>query len=395
MRLRTIKDLDFPGKRALVRVDFNVPLQGEQVTDDTRIRASLPTLESLLQQQAKLILMSHLGRPKGRPVDELRLDPVAQRTSQLLRRPVTKLDESVGPKVEKAVGEMKPGDVILLENLRFYPGEEANDPQFAQALARLGDVFVNDAFGTAHRAHASTYGVAQHLPSAAGLLLAREVQMLSKVLDSPARPYWAMVGGAKLSDKIDVLKDLLPRVDGFLIGGGIAFSFFKAQGLSVGKSIVDEKMIPEIQRFLRDAKTKGVEVVLPQDVTVASELKAYASHTYVGTHEIPQAKMGLDIGPKAIETFQQHVKKAKTLVWAGPLGAFETPPFGEGTFQVARAIAESPGVYAVIGGGDTASALNTASIVAKNIYFSTGGGAALEFMGGRKLPPLELLRADA
>ncbi len=365
------------------------------MTDDTRIRASLPTLAHLLHQQAKLVLMSHLGRPRGRPVDELRLDPVAQRSSQLLRRPVTKLNESVGPEVEKAVRSMKPGDVILLENLRFYPGEEANDPQFAQALARLGDVFVNDAFGTAHRAHASTYGVAQHLPSVAGLLLEREVQMLSKVLDSPARPYWAMVGGAKLSDKIDVLKDLLPRVDGFLIGGAVAFSFFKAQGLSVGKSIVDEKMIPEIQRFLQDAKTKGVQVVLPQDITIAPELKAYASHTFVAVPEIPWDKMGLDIGPKTIETFQQHVKRAKTLVWAGPLGAFETPPFGEGTFQVARAIAESPGVYAVIGGGDTASALNTAGIVAKNIYFSTGGGAALEFLGGRKLPPLEILRAEA
>lgn len=365
------------------------------MTDDTRIRASLPTIQHLLGRNGKLILMSHLGRPKGRPIDELRLDPVAQRLSQLLGGPVRKLNECVGPTVETAVKSMIPRDVLLLENLRFHPGEEANDPEFAHALARLGEVFINDAFGTAHRAHASTYGVAQELPCAAGLLLEKEVQMLSKVLDSPTRPYWAMVGGAKLSDKIQVLKDLLPRVDGFLIGGGIAFSFFKSEGHSIGKSLVDEKMIPEIQRFLKEAKAKGVEVVLPEDVTVASELKAYAPNDPIAANQIPLDKMGLDIGPKTIELFQQRIKKAKTLVWAGPLGAFETPPFGEGTFQVARTIAESPGIYAVIGGGDTASALKAADIAAKNIYFSTGGGASLEFLGGRKLPALEILQASA
>lgn len=393
MGLRTLKNLDVQGRRALVRVDFNVPLQGGQVTDDTRIRSSLPTLEYLLGQGAKLILMSHLGRPKGCTVEELRLTPVAQRLSQLLHRPVTKMDDCIGSLIEAQAQKMKPGEVVLLENLRFHPEEETNDPGFAAALARLGEVFVNDAFGTAHRAHASTYGVAEHLPSAAGLLLEREVEMLCKVLDSPARPYWAMVGGAKLSDKIQVLKDLLPRVDGFLIGGGIAFSFLHAQGFLVGKSIVDAKMIPEIQRFLTEAKERGIAVILPQDVTVAPEIKPYVAHESVRVDQIPIDQMGLDIGPQTVAIFQQQLKRIKTLVWAGPLGAFETPPFGEGTFQVARTISELPGIYAVIGGGDTASALKAADIAAKNIYFSTGGGAALEFLGGRQLPALEILSA--
>jgi phosphoglycerate kinase len=308
---------------------------------------------------------------------------------------VVKLNEPIGPVVEEAIRKMEPGGVVLLENLRFSPGETANDPEFAQALARLGEVFVNDAFGTLHRAHASTYGVAQHLPSAAGLLLQREVQTLSKLLDDPERPYWAVVGGAKLSDKIRVLKDLLPRVDGFMIGGAIAFGFLKVQGLPVGKSLVDEELIPEIQHVMGEAESQGVEIVLPQDVVVAPELKARTPTQIVQADQIPEDQSGFDIGPKTIEAFKERIQQSKSLLWAGPLGAFETPPFGEGTFQIARAIADSTETFAVIGGGETASALKAAGIgETKDIYISTGGGATLAFLGGQTLPALEVLKAD-
>ena len=393
MRLRTIRDVDVQGKRVLVRVDFNVPLQNGRVTDDTRIRGALPTIQYLMEHQAKTVLMSHLGRPKGTVVPELKMDPVAQRLSELLGHPVKKLDDCIGPAVEAAVAQMQPGDVVLLENLRFHPGETANDPGFAQALARLGELYVNDAFGTLHRKHASTYGVAQQLPAYAGLLVEREVQMLSRLLEGPERPYFAIVGGAKLSDKIGVLDDLLPRVDGFLLGGGLVFTFFKAQGLSVGKSLVDEELISEAQRFMEDARSKGVEVLLPEDVVVAPELAPNPPTRVVSVREIPDDQMGLDIGPKTIEAFKAKIQKAKTLLWAGPLGAFETPPFERGTVEIAQAIAKSQ-AFAVVGGGDTAAALKVAGVESENIYISTGGGAALAFVGGRSLPALEVLRAD-
>lgn len=376
-----------------MRVDFNVPLQNGRVTDDTRIRAALPTIQYLVERQAKTFLMSHLGRPKGKVVEELRLDPVAQRLSELLRHPVEKLSDCIGPEVEAAVRGMQPGDVVLLENLRFHPGETANDPEFAQALARLGEIYVNDAFGTAHRKHASTYGVAQQLPAYAGLLVEREVQMLSRLLEGPERPYFAIVGGAKLSDKISVLDDLLSRVDGFLLGGGLVFTFFRAQGLNVGKSLVDEELIPEAQRFVEEAQSKGVEVLLPEDVVVAPELAPTLPTRVVRVQEIPNDQMGLDIGPRTIEAFKARIQEAKTLLWAGPLGAFETPPFERGTVEIARTIAGS-GAFAVIGGGDTAAALKAAGVESENIYVSTGGGAALAFVGGRRLPALEILRAD-
>jgi phosphoglycerate kinase len=392
--LRTLKDLGLQGRRVLVRVDFNVPLKEGRVADDTRLRAALPTIKYLQEKQARIILMSHLGRPKGKPVDGLRMDPVARRLAELLGMPVKKLDDCIGERIDEEIERLKPGEVVLLENLRFHPGETANDPEFSKKLARLGELFINDAFGTAHRAHASTFGVAQLLPSAAGLLLESEVKALRKLLEDPERPYWAMVGGAKLKDKIQVLSDLLSRVEGFMIGGAIAFSLLRAQGFPIGKSLIDEELIPEAEKFLKEAEAQSVEVLLPEDVVVAEELSPNAPTRVVTAAEIPEGSMGLDIGPRTVERFAAKIQGAKTLLWAGPLGAFETPPFGEGTFQIARAIARSPGTYAVIGGGDTASALNASGVKdAENIYVSTGGGAALAFLGGRTLPALEVLEA--
>lgn len=391
LRLRTLKDVDVPGKRILVRVDFNVPLQEGTITDDGRIRASLPTIRYLLGQRARVVLMAHLGRPKGKVVPELRLDPVAQRLSELLDHPVKKLEDPVGPKVEQAVASLPPGDVALLENLRFHPGEQANDPEFARGLARLGDVYVNDAFGTAHRRHASTYGVAQLLPAVAGFLVQKEVEMLSRLRENPQRPYYAIVGGAKLSDKIKVLRDLLPRVDGFLLGGGIAFTLLKAQGYAVGRSLVDEALLPDAEAFLQEAQSQGKVVELVRDAVVAPRREAGVPPRVVPVGRIPADAMGLDIGPETVEAFRARIEEAGSLLWAGPLGAFETPPFHEGTRRVAEAITRSK-AFAVIGGGDTAAALKVLQIPpTENIYISTGGGAALAFVSGKPLPALEPL----
>ncbi len=381
--LRSLRELQVTDKRVLVRVDYNVPLQNGQVTDETRLRESLPTLEYLLQHRAKIILVSHLGRPNGKVISELRLDPVARHLERLLQRPVTKLDDCIGPAVQRAVSQMKPGDIVLLENVRFYPQEEANDEAFARELARLAECYVNDAFGTAHRAHASTYGVAQFLPAAAGLLLEREVTMLSRAVESPQRPFLAIVGGAKLKDKIGVLKDLIGKVDAFLIGGGVAFTLLKAQGAHVGSSLVDEKMLDEARQCL----AHETEIVLPSDVQAVRG----SDRAVFPAHEIPDGWQGWDIGPQTIKIFQERVKSAKTIVWAGPLGRFEQPPFDHGTRAVAQAIAAS-GAFAIIGGGDTAAALQRGGLSQANIYFSTGGGATLEFIGGRKLPPIEILK---
>ncbi len=391
LRLRTLRDVDVTEKRTLVRVDFNVPLQDGTIADDGRIRASLPTIQHLLEQRAPVVLMSHLGRPKGKVVPELRMDPVAQRLSELLGRPVKKLDDCVGPDVEEAVRSLSPGDVVLLENLRFHVEEQANDPEFAQALARLGELYVNDAFGTAHRKHASTYGVARLLPAVAGFLVQTEVERLSRLREGPERPYYALVGGAKLSDKIQVLRDLLPRVDGFLLGGGIAFTLLKAQGYAVGRSLVDEGLLPDAEGFLKESEAQGKVVELPRDVVVAPELRPGVPARVVRVEEIPEGEMGLDIGPATVEAFRARVEGARSLLWAGPLGAFETPPFHEGTRRVAEAIARSR-AFAVIGGGDTAAALKSLGIeLPENVYVSTGGGAALEFVSGKSLPGLEPL----
>lgn len=388
--LRSVRELDVEEKHVLVRVDYNVPIQDGQVLDDTRLRESLPTVEHLLIRRAKIILVSHLGRPNGKVVPSLRLDPVAHRLSELIKRSVTKLDDCLGPAVQEAANQMRPGELVLLENVRFYPGEEANDENFACGLAELADRYVNDAFGTAHRAHASTYGVAKLMPAAAGLLLEKEVAMLSRATENPQRPFLAIVGGAKLSDKIGVLKDLIGKVDAFLIGGGVAFTLLKAQGAHIGNSIVDEKMLGEAKLCIQKAREHGTELLLPIDVQIAQDLST--SRAVAPADRIPAGWQGWDIGPETIKAFQERVKQAKTIVWAGPLGRFERLPFGTGTRAVARAIAESS-AFAIIGGGDTAAALQQGGLSeAKNIHFSTGGGATLEFLSGRKLPPIEILR---
>ncbi len=391
--LRSLRELDVTERRVLVRVDYNVPLKDGRVTDDTRLRESLPTVEYLLQRRAKVILVSHLGRPQGKVLAELRLGPVARRFSELLKRPVTKLDDCIGPSVQRAVTQMKPGEVVLLENVRFYPQEEANEESFARELARLADCYVNDAFGTAHRAHASTYGVARFLPSAAGLLLEKEVTMLSRATQNPQRPFLAIIGGAKLTDKIAVLKDLIGKVDAFLIGGGVAFTLLKAQGAEVGNSLLDEKMLEEANGCLRKAQEHRTEMVLPCDVRIVRESPTgEVQKTVAPAREIPDGWQGWDIGPETVKAFRKRVQAAKTIVWAGPLGKFEKPPFDTGTREVAQAIAAS-NAFAIIGGGDTAAALHHSVLTnAQNIHFSTGGGATLEFLGGRRLLPIEILR---
>jgi phosphoglycerate kinase len=392
--LRTLRDLSIHNQRVLVRVDFNVPLRGGHVVNDARLRESLPTIRYLIEQGAKVILVSHLGRPDGKIQEDLRMDPVAEYFSGLLGKPVQKAGDCIGSSVRSAVSTLKSGEVLLLENIRFYPGEEKNDEHFARELAQLADLYVNDAFGTAHRAHASTYGVAKLLPSAAGFLLEREVSMLSRVTQNPARPFLVLIGGAKISDKIGVMKDLLGKVDQFLVGGGSAFTFLRAKGWNVGRSVVDEKLIDSVKQFVKDAYQRGTEVILPQDFKIAQELKPGVDRGFAPADKIPDNWLGLDLGPETIKDYRRRLRVAKTIVWVGPLGVFEIPPFDEATRAMAQAIAESPHLFAIIGGGDTAAALEQAGIKdAKNIYISTGGGATLEFLGGRTLLSIEVLKA--
>jgi phosphoglycerate kinase len=392
--LRSLKNLEVQDKRVLVRVDFNVPLKDTKVTNDTRLRESLPTIQYLLERGAKVILVSHLGRPDGKIVDTLRMKAVAERLSHLLGKTVHKADECVGPSVHALVSSMKAGEVLLLENVRFYPGEEKNDENFSKQLAQLADLYVNDAFGTAHRAHASTYGVAKLLPSAAGFLLEREVTMLSKATHNPARPVVAMIGGAKISDKIGVMKDFVGKVDQFLVGGGSAFTFLRAKGWMVGNSIVDEKLVEGVKQFVKEAYAKNAEIILPQDFKIAQKLEPGVERGFAAADKIPSGWMGLDLGPETIRDFRRRIKAARTIIWSGPLGAFEVPPFDEGTRAIAETIVESANLFAIIGGGDTAAAIEQAGIKdSKNIYISTGGGATLEFLGGRTLLPIEILKA--
>jgi len=384
---KTIRDLEVQGKRVLVRVDFNVPMQDGQITDDRRIRESLPTIQYLLERGAKVILMSHLGRPKGKRDPQYSLRPVAQHLSELLGRPVRFLEDCVGEAVEQAVQAMAPGEVALLENLRFHPEEEANDADFARALARLGDLYVNDAFGSAHRAHASTEGVAHHLPAVAGFLMEKELRYLGSILTQPERPFVAILGGAKVHDKIGVIQNLLPKVDRLLIGGGMAFTFLKAQGYEIGRSLLDSEGIEFARQVLQEADQK---IVLPVDVVVAPSPEAEAQAQVVPIDQIPPDQMGLDIGPQTVARFSEMIRSARTIVWNGPLGLFERATFAAGTRGVLQAVAES-GATSILGGGDTAAAAEQLGFADRITHISTGGGAALEFLEGRTLPGVAVL----
>ena len=387
MNKQTIRDIDVRDKRVLVRVDFNVPLKDGTITDDTRIRAALPTLNYLLEGGAALILCSHLGRPKGKVVPDLRMDPVATRLSELLGRPVVKLDDCVGPGVEAAAKALQPGDVILLENTRFHPEERKNNAEFAQQMASLGEIYVNDAFGSAHRAHASTEGVAHHLPAVAGFLMEKELQFLGSAVQNPEHPYVAILGGAKVSDKIGVIESLLNQCDRLLIGGGMANTFFKAMGFEMGDSLVEKDAVPVAQSLLKSA---GSQLVLPVDVVIADAFDNGANTRVVAPNEVLAGWRILDIGPKTVPTFESALGGARTVVWNGPLGVFEMPNFAKGTFAVAQLLADLDATT-IIGGGDSAAAVRKAGLVGKMAHVSTGGGASLEFLEGKTLPGVAAL----
>lgn len=385
----TVRDIELKGKRVIMRVDFNVPVKDGVVQDDTRIREALPTIKYILEQKAKLILLSHLGRPKGGPSPEFSLAPVAKRLSELLGKEVKFVSQVVGDEVKKAVEELKEGEVLLLENTRFHPGEEKNDPELAKFWASLADVHVNDAFGTAHRAHASNVGIAQYIPSVAGFLMEKEIRFLSKVTYNPEKPYVVVLGGAKVSDKIGVITNLMEKADKILIGGAMMFTFLKALGKQIGSSKYEEDKVDLAKELLERAKAKGVEMVLPVDAVIAQKMEAGAEKKVVKVDEgIPEGWMGLDIGPETVKLFKEKLADAKTVVWNGPMGVFEIDDFAEGTKQVALAIAAltEKGTITVVGGGDTAAAVNKFGLDDKFSHVSTGGGASLEFLEGIELP---------
>lgn len=381
----SIDDLDLKGKRVLIRVDFNVPLHKGKVTDDTRIKASLPTIRKVLEEGGKAILISHLGRPKGKVKEDLRLNPVAERLEELLKGRVKKLDDCIGEEVKKAVFELRDGEVILLENLRFHKEEETNDPEFAKKLASLADVFINDAFGTAHRAHASTAGVTKFLPSACGYLLKTEIEYLGKVLSNPERPFIVILGGAKVSTKIGVIKNLLDKADIFIFGGGMAYTFFKARGVEIGKSLVEEDKIELAKEILIEAIRKGIPILLPIDHVITNKIAADAKVKVVQRLGISPNWQAVDIGPATIAKFGHAIEKGKTILWNGPMGIFEIEPFSKGTFAIAKLLADSKATT-IIGGGDSAAAIAQVGLTDKMSHVSTGGGASLEFLEGRELP---------
>ncbi len=394
----SIRDLSLNNHRVLMRVDFNVPLEDGRVVDDTRIRETLPTIEYALRHGARLVLVSHLGRPKGKPNPAMSLKPAAERLRMLLDKELARGEnvgfcpECIGPEAEEMAGRLEQGQTLLLENLRFHPEEEANDPKFAKQLAGLADYYVNDAFGTAHRAHASTVGVTRFVQkSAAGLLMEKELQYLGKVLRHPERPFIAILGGAKVSDKIGVIRNLLDKVDVLIIGGGMAYTFLKAQGEPVGKSLVEEDKVELARQLLKEAKSHKLKFLLPTDHVVAEKIDANAIVQTVANGHIPANMMALDIGPKTIEAFTEEIARALTIVWNGPMGVFEVSPFAKGTFKVAHAIAENVGATSIVGGGDSVSAVNAAGVADKITHISTGGGASLEFLEGKKLPGVEAL----
>ncbi len=388
MPKKSVHDLDLDGRRVLVRVDFNVPVANGRVSDDTRIRAALPTLEYCIDRGAKLILCSHLGRPQGRPSPAYSLKPAAERLGHLLGRPVHMASDCIGPAVAQQAAGLRPGELLLLENLRFHPEEEANEPAFCQALASLAEVYVNDAFGSAHRAHASTAGVTAWLPAVAGLLMESELNFLGTVLTRPDRPFVAILGGAKVSDKIGVIERLLGTVDRLLIGGGMANTFLKAQGKAVGQSLCEADAL-ELARSLR--RQAGDILLLPEDVCIADQFDAEAQHQTVSVDAVPDEWWIVDIGPRTIAGFTANLHNARTVVWNGPMGVCEMPPFARGTFAIAQALAELPQAITIIGGGDSAAAVEQSGLAGRMTHISTGGGASLEFLEGKQLPGVAAL----
>lgn len=390
MNKKSIRDVELAGKRVFCRVDFNVPMQDGVITDDTRIRAAVPTIRFMMEAGAKVILASHFGRPKGQVVEEMRLTPVAAHLSSLLGKDVRKLEDCHGADVEAAVERMESGDVILLENVRFHAGEEKNDPELAKSFAALADLFVNDAFGTAHRAHASTAGIAEYIPAVAGLLMEKEIRFMGGALSNPERPFTAIVGGAKVKDKIAVIENLLTKVDHLIIGGGMANTFLKAQGYGIGASLCEDDKLDLARTLMDQAKERGVQLLMPVDVAVADRFAADAEKQVVAIDAIPEGWMALDIGPKTVEQYHSVIVDSKTVVWNGPMGVFEMDAFAGGTIGVAKAMAACSGTT-IIGGGDSVAAVEKAGVAEQMTHISTGGGASLEFMEGKELPGVAVL----
>lgn len=390
MNKKTLQDVQVQGKKVFCRVDLNVPMQNGEVTDDTRIRAVIPTIQYLIDNGAKIILASHFGRPKGEVVEELRLNPVAKRLSEILHKQVKKVDEVYGEKVNQAIESLENGDVLLLENVRFEKGEEANSPELVEEFANMADLYVNDAFGTSHRAHASTAGVGEKLPAVAGLLMEKEINVLSQALENPERPFTAIIGGSKVKDKINVIENFLDIVDHLIIGGGLACTFLKAQGYEIGNSLLEEDKIDLAKSFIEKAKVKGVTFHIQTDAVIADEFKAEANTEVVAADGIKPGWMCLDIGPETAASYRDIILQSKLVIWNGPMGVFEMPAFSEGTKAVAEALAETEG-FTVIGGGDSAAAIEQFELADKMNHISTGGGASLEFMEGKTLPGIAVI----
>lgn len=388
---KTVRDVEVRGKRVFCRVDFNVPMENGRITDDTRIRAALPTIQYLVENGAKVILASHLGRPKGDNKDQFKMDPVAERLSQLIGKQVIKTDEVVGPEVEAIVSAMNEGDILLLENVRFHPGETKNDPELSKSFAALAELFVNDAFGSAHRAHSSTAGIAEYIPAVAGFLMEKEIRILGNALSNPDRPFTAIIGGAKVKDKIGVIENLLDKVDHLLIGGGLANTFIKAKGYDVGNSLLEEEKIEVAKALMEKAEQKGVRFYIPEDVVLADAFDNNANTKVANIDEIPFGWQALDIGPKTIATYRNVISSSKLVVWNGPMGVFEMDTFSVGTDAIAKACAESDAMT-IIGGGDSVAAVEKAGLADRIGHISTGGGASLEFMEGKELPGVAVLQ---